>query len=66
VKFDKVKVAVRFTKNLGNYQSLAVEAGAEVICEEGEKPNEVFNKAYEICDKQIEEQLKDFTASGKK
>lgn len=65
-KVDRVKVGVKFVKNLGQYESLHLEAGAELIVEEGDKPKDVFSKAYEMCDMEISQQLKDFEAVKKK
>ena len=63
---ERIKVSVKYVSNLGNYESLHLEAGAELILEEGDKPKDVFNKAYEMCDLEISNQLKDFEINVKK
>lgn len=53
----EVSVGVTFTKNLGNYQSVKIDAGAVLTVEPTEDANEVFAKGWEMVGDQVEQQL---------
>jgi hypothetical protein len=66
-KVKVVKVEISFKKNIGNYESLMVSAGAELVLEEKDKVATVYKQAYDMCSNEIMEQLKEFESSkGKK
>lgn len=58
MRIKEVRVSSKFVKNLGNYQSLATEAGATIEVDPGENPEEVFAKGWEMVKAQITEQVK--------
>ena len=47
MKVKEISVSFKFTKNLGNYQSAAVEAGLVVEIQGGESPDDVMTDAFE-------------------
>lgn len=59
-KIKELSVSVCFTKNLGNYQSLKLDAGLTVSLEEGDDYDKEFQKAWDIASEQISDQLELF------
>jgi hypothetical protein len=57
MKVKEVQATFSFTKNLGNYQSLRVEAGAVAELEPGEKPEKVIKEIFKISKAQVDEQV---------
>lgn len=57
MEVKEITVGFTFTKNLGNYESLKVDAGIVVTVEAGEDPDAVYNKAWESAKKQIKRGL---------
>lgn len=62
MKVKEINVGFTFTKNLGNYESLKVDAGVVITVENGEDPEVVYEKAWESAKKQIKRGLE--TARG--
>lgn len=58
----EISVGFTFTKNLGNYQSLKVDAGVVMTVEDGDDPDDVYAKAWETVRKQVKKGLE--TANG--
>ena len=58
MKVKEISVSFKFTKNLGNYQSAAVEAGFVVeIQGGGESPDDVMTAAFEKAKDHVRTQL---------
>ena len=57
---DKVGVSFGVTLNMGEYQSLRVEAWAESTKREGETTAEVYKRLYDICEKQANEKAAEY------
>jgi hypothetical protein len=57
VGVKEISVSFTFTKNLGNYESLKVDAGVVMAVEDGEDPEAVYTKAWESTRKQIKRGL---------
>ena len=51
----KVSVAVGYTRNMGNFESLRVDIGLEL--EGTGNPNDTFTKAYGWCEKKLVEKV---------
>jgi len=58
----EISVGFTYTKNLGNYESLKVDAGVVLTVEPGEDPAAVEAKAWEHVRKSIKRGLE--TANG--
>lgn len=57
MKVKEISVSFKFTKNLGNYQSAAVEAGLVVEIQGGESPDDVMTDAFEKAKDHVLTQL---------
>ncbi|CAM3877916.1 hypothetical protein COLU111180_12120 [Cohnella lubricantis] len=53
----EITVGFTFTKNLGNYESLKVDAGVVMTVEPSDDPDAVYAKAWESAKKQIKRGL---------
>ncbi|UHA74434.1 hypothetical protein [Paenibacillus sp. 481] len=60
MKIKEVTVGYTFTKNLGNFQSLKVEATVTMAVEDGESADEVAVKGRQYCRDQVREGLGEF------
>ena len=56
-KAKELDVSVSFTKNLGNYQSLRLDAGLTVLLEDGEDVEQVYTDTWDRVGDQIQSQL---------
>lgn len=59
----EISVGFTFTKNLGNFENLKVDAGVVITVELGDDPEELYAKAFENTKKQIRKGL-DATRGG--
>lgn len=59
MKTKEIYVETTFTKNLGNYQSVKLTAGINLI-PENESTEELYKKGWDIVSDQILTQLKQF------
>ena len=57
MKVKEISVSFKFAKNLGNYQSAAVEAGLVVEIQGGESPDDVMTAALEKAKENVRTQL---------
>jgi hypothetical protein len=57
MKSKEVHAAVSFTKNLGNFQSLRIEAGITMEIEPGEDVEEVFTQTFKLAKQEVRKQL---------
>lgn len=59
---NEVWVSVGVTKNLGNFESMRIDAGARRIVRDGEERDSVYEKLWKEVQDQVEEQLKPVNA----
>jgi len=64
VNIKQISVSVKFTKNLGNYQSFVCEAGLVAEIEPGEDTGGAFSAAYDMAKHQVRTQLKSVKYGG--
>lgn len=62
MQIKEISVGFTYTKNLGNFENLKVDAGVVISIQEGEDPEEVYAKAWESVKKQVKSGLQ--TARG--
>lgn len=55
----KVNVALGYTLNLGNFQSLRIDIGVEDSKREGETVNEAFDRIYSFVETKLVEKVKE-------
>lgn len=56
LKVTEIRAGYSATINLGNYESMKLEAGLTVTCPAGEDPEAVYKEAQELCRQMVEEQ----------
>lgn len=54
---NSVWVSIGLTKNLGNYESLRIDAGGSAAVEDGEDRAEVYKRLWDDVKDQIERKL---------
>lgn len=57
MKPKEIFVSIRFTKNLGNYQSFVAEAGVTADLDQGETADQAFAEAWALAKKQVAAQI---------
>jgi hypothetical protein len=64
----RVKVGLKFVRNLGNYESLHLEVGVEDYVRHNETASSAMDRVYEFVEEQLVERMKEVEAdlSGKK
>lgn len=55
----KVRVALGYTLNLGNFQSLRVDLEVTDTKREGENTNEAFERVYEFVESKLADKVKE-------
>lgn len=55
----RVKVALGYTLNLGNFQSLRIDLEVADSKREGENTNEAFERVYEFVENKLAEKVKE-------
>jgi hypothetical protein len=55
----KVTVALGYTLNVGNFQSLRIDLGIEDSEREGENINDAFNRVYAFVEQKLTEKVKE-------
>jgi len=55
----KVSVALGYTINLGNFQSLRIDLGVEDSERDGENVNDAFNRVYSFVEEKLTEKVKE-------
>lgn len=53
----EIQVGYTYTKNLGNFENVKVDANVTITVEPGENIDELYTKAYKSCKKQIKKGL---------
>lgn len=54
-----VRVALRFLRNLGNYETIAVELGVEDWVRDGETTAKAMDRVYNFVENQLIEKVQD-------
>jgi hypothetical protein len=60
----KINVALGYTLNLGNFQSLRIDIGIEDTVRDGENAEDGFNRVYEFVENKLIEKVKEAQASA--
>lgn len=60
----KVNVALGYTLNLGNFQSLRIDIGIEDTVRDGENAEDGFSRVYEFVENKLIEKVKEAQASS--
>ena len=55
----KVNVALGYTLNLGNFQSLRIDLGVTDTRRDGEKIDEAFERVYSFVESKLAEKIKE-------
>lgn len=58
----KVTVALGYTLNVGNFQSLRIDLGIEDSRRDGENINDAFERVYEFVESKLTEKVKEASA----
>jgi len=58
----KVSVALGYTLNLGNFQSLRIDLGVEDSERDGENINEAFDRVYAFVEQKLTDKVKEASA----
>lgn len=53
----EITVGYTYTKNLGNYENVKVDASVTISVEPGEDVDELYDKAYDTMKKQVKNGL---------
>ena len=56
----EIQVGYTYTKNLGNFENVKVDATVTITVEPGQDVDELYNKAYDSMRKQVRNGLKKF------
>jgi hypothetical protein len=62
----KVTVALGYTLNLGNFQSLRIDLGIEDSEREGENINQAFDRVYSFVEEKLTEKVKEASSEMQK
>ncbi|MFJ7408097.1 MULTISPECIES: hypothetical protein [unclassified Lysinibacillus] len=57
----EITVGYTYTKNLGNFENVKVDAAVTISVEPGQNEEELYNKAFESMKKQVKNGLNKFT-----
>lgn len=57
----RVKVDLKFVRNLGNYESLHVDIGIEDDVRQGETVNEATERVYKFVENKLKEKVEEIT-----
>ena len=58
----KVSVALGYTLNLGNFQSLRIDLGVEDSERDGESISQAFDRVYAFVEQQLTDKVKEASA----
>jgi hypothetical protein len=64
MKTKEIYVSIKFTKNIGNYQSFTAEAGITVEVEQGDITDDVFANTWKTAKEQVSNQIKSLKTGG--
>ena len=57
----EITVGYTYTKNLGNFENVKVDAAVTISVEPGQDVDELYSKAYDSMKKQVKSGLNKFT-----
>ncbi|MEK5162033.1 hypothetical protein NYE69_06780 [Paenibacillus sp. FSL R5-0527] len=57
MEIREICVSMTYTKNLGNYESLKLDAGVTMAIAPGDSVEEAYTKAWEVARKQVRTQV---------
>jgi len=60
----KVNVALGYTLNLGNFQSLRIDLGIEDSRRDGENISDAFERVYEFVENKLAEKVKEASSEA--
>jgi hypothetical protein len=60
----KVSVALGYTLNLGNFQSLRIDLGIEDSERDGENISEAFDRVYSFVEQKLTEKVREASAEA--
>lgn len=55
----EISVGYTYTKNLGNFENVKVDASVTITVEPGQDPDELYSKAYKSMKQQIKKGLQE-------
>lgn len=58
MKITEITISKRFTKNLGNFQSMTAEVSMTAVIEDGEEYNEVYEELRAEVNEAIKREIK--------
>jgi hypothetical protein len=58
----KVRIALGYTLNLGNFQSLRIDLEVQDTKREGENTNDAFERVYSYVEEKLAEKVKEASA----
>lgn len=58
----RVKVGLRFLRNLGNYETIAIEVGIEDSVRNGENVSQAMDRVYSFVEEQLVQRVQDIEA----
>lgn len=61
----KVSVALGYTLNLGNFQSLRIDLGVEDSERDGENINDAFDRVYAFVEQKLADKVKEASSETK-
>ncbi|MCS1392998.1 hypothetical protein NXZ77_15580 [Lysinibacillus boronitolerans] len=61
MKAKEITVGYTYTKNLGNFENVKVDAAVTISVEPGQDIDALYDKAYESMKKQVKNGLNKFT-----
>lgn len=64
-KVKQINVEASFTRNLGNYQSVRIVAGATLELVEGDSVKKIYDDAWTMVGKEMNDQLEMFDEEKK-
>lgn len=64
MKISEIRVGIRYTKNLGNYESFTAEAGATVVIEPQDDETTVYAPAWEVVKTEVRKQIESLPKKG--
>lgn len=56
----EITVGYTYTKNLGNYENVKIDAGVTISVEPGQDVDELFSNAYRSMKRQVKKGLQEY------
>ena len=64
MEIKEIHVSIKFTKNLGNFQSFTAEAGVVAVVEQGDNIKDVYDSLWNEAKHQVSSQIKGLRSDG--